>query len=336
MRDASWKPGWRPQRQEIESWHQHVFTTWRTERCREVAGETRGRESTTLYCPGSAGCSGEARHEESVRHHETAQQEKNCPEHTSQGQERMVLTRTFDQLNRWKEHFQEILNRPEAENPPDINWRTFTCYRNRTDHYGRGQERVEKYEEWKGSWMRPHPPRSLEGRRDGFGQGPPLSLEQDLNYGGRSSGLEVRPPDRSQHALEDLSALRSSREDCQVDSGFPRRFPSKSPPWGRCDGAVRYEDRGPSGMPTKPCSLPCGTGLGNTTIDRDPVYPAPEAGRPGIRWWSSSSELQGLANETEARGTPGAGGQDWAQSECIQNQGDKNSIPCKHGRYLWR
>ena len=31
-----------------------------------------------------------------------------------------VLTRTDDQLIRWKEHFQEILNRPAPENPPDL------------------------------------------------------------------------------------------------------------------------------------------------------------------------------------------------------------------------
>ena len=32
----------------------------------------------------------------------------------------VVLTRTDDQLNRRKEHFQEILNRPAPENPPDL------------------------------------------------------------------------------------------------------------------------------------------------------------------------------------------------------------------------
>ena len=32
----------------------------------------------------------------------------------------VVLTRTDDQLNRWKEHFQEVLNRPAPENPPDL------------------------------------------------------------------------------------------------------------------------------------------------------------------------------------------------------------------------
>ena len=31
-----------------------------------------------------------------------------------------VLTRTEDQLNRWKEHFQEVLNRPAPEKPPDL------------------------------------------------------------------------------------------------------------------------------------------------------------------------------------------------------------------------
>ena len=31
-----------------------------------------------------------------------------------------VLTSTDDQLIRWKEHFQEILNRPTPENPPDL------------------------------------------------------------------------------------------------------------------------------------------------------------------------------------------------------------------------
>ena len=31
-----------------------------------------------------------------------------------------VLTRTEDQLNRWKEHFQEVLNRPAPENPPNL------------------------------------------------------------------------------------------------------------------------------------------------------------------------------------------------------------------------
>ena len=30
------------------------------------------------------------------------------------------LTRTDDQLNRWKEHFQEILNRPAPKNLPDL------------------------------------------------------------------------------------------------------------------------------------------------------------------------------------------------------------------------
>ena len=38
------------------------------------------------------------------------------------------------------------------------------------------------------------PQRSLEGRRVGFCHGPPLFLEQDLDYGGRSSGLEARSP----------------------------------------------------------------------------------------------------------------------------------------------
>ena len=33
-----------------------------------------------------------------------------------------------------------------------------------------------------------------------------------------------------------------------------------------------------------------------------------------------------LAHETEVRGTPGAGGQNWAQNECIQDQGDEDSI----------
>ena len=32
----------------------------------------------------------------------------------------MVLTRTDGQLNRWKEHLQEVLNRPAPENPPDL------------------------------------------------------------------------------------------------------------------------------------------------------------------------------------------------------------------------
>ena len=32
----------------------------------------------------------------------------------------VVLTRTDDQLNRWKEHFQEILNRPAPENLPEL------------------------------------------------------------------------------------------------------------------------------------------------------------------------------------------------------------------------
>ena len=31
-----------------------------------------------------------------------------------------VLTSTDDQFIRWKEHFQEILNRPAPENPPDL------------------------------------------------------------------------------------------------------------------------------------------------------------------------------------------------------------------------
>ena len=31
-----------------------------------------------------------------------------------------VLTWTEDQLNRWKEHFQEVLNRPAPENPPNL------------------------------------------------------------------------------------------------------------------------------------------------------------------------------------------------------------------------
>ena len=32
----------------------------------------------------------------------------------------VVLSRTDDQLNRWKEHFQEFLNRPAPKNPPDL------------------------------------------------------------------------------------------------------------------------------------------------------------------------------------------------------------------------
>ena len=32
----------------------------------------------------------------------------------------MVLTRAEDQLSRWKEHFQDDLNRPAPENPPDL------------------------------------------------------------------------------------------------------------------------------------------------------------------------------------------------------------------------
>ena len=32
----------------------------------------------------------------------------------------VVLTKTDDQLNRWKEHLQEDLNRPALENPPDL------------------------------------------------------------------------------------------------------------------------------------------------------------------------------------------------------------------------
>ena len=32
----------------------------------------------------------------------------------------VVLTRTDDQLNRWKEHFQEVFNRSTPENPPDL------------------------------------------------------------------------------------------------------------------------------------------------------------------------------------------------------------------------
>ena len=31
----------------------------------------------------------------------------------------VVLTRTDYQLNRWKEYFQEVLNRPASEDPPD-------------------------------------------------------------------------------------------------------------------------------------------------------------------------------------------------------------------------
>ena len=32
----------------------------------------------------------------------------------------VVLTSTDDQLNPWKEHLQEVLNRPAPENPPDL------------------------------------------------------------------------------------------------------------------------------------------------------------------------------------------------------------------------
>ena len=32
----------------------------------------------------------------------------------------MVLTRAEDQLSRWKEHFQDDLNSPAPENPPDL------------------------------------------------------------------------------------------------------------------------------------------------------------------------------------------------------------------------
>lgn len=32
----------------------------------------------------------------------------------------VVFTRTDDQLNRWKEQFQETLKRPAKENPPDL------------------------------------------------------------------------------------------------------------------------------------------------------------------------------------------------------------------------
>ena len=43
---------------------------------------------------------------------------------------------------------------------------------------------------------------------------------------------------------------------------------------------------GPSGILTKPPSLPCGTGLGSKTglwrQDWNPVHLAPEAGRPGL------------------------------------------------------
>jgi len=55
----------------------------------------------------------------------------------------LVLTRTEDQLNRWKEYFQEVLE----------NRRATARHSNRTNHHGRGQEILEILEEWKGFWV---------------------------------------------------------------------------------------------------------------------------------------------------------------------------------------
>ena len=40
--------------------------------------QKRQEEENCQHCPRSGGCSGEVRHEESIRYHEAAQREKNC------------------------------------------------------------------------------------------------------------------------------------------------------------------------------------------------------------------------------------------------------------------
>ena len=98
----------------------------------------------------------------------------------------VVLTRTDDQLNRRKESFQEILNRPAPENPPDLTVGPALGIGTGPITMAEVKNALKNMKNGKVAGCDTHiPPRSLF---------PPLSLEQDLDYGGRSSGLEARPP----------------------------------------------------------------------------------------------------------------------------------------------
>lgn len=86
----------------------------------------------------------------------------------------VILTRTDDQLNCWKKHFQKVLNRPTPENPPDLTKEPPLAM---TLHHGRSQEILEIPEEWESPWVWQHPPGSHDGRRIGFYMGPALPSE---------------------------------------------------------------------------------------------------------------------------------------------------------------
>ena len=87
-----------------------------------------------------------------------------------------VLTKTDDQLNRWKEHFQEVLNRPAPENPPDLTEGPLLDIRRGQITMLEVKRSLKSLKNGKASWCHNIPPRSL-GKRHGFGQGPPLTFE---------------------------------------------------------------------------------------------------------------------------------------------------------------
>ena len=89
----------------------------------------------------------------------------------------VVLTRTEDQLNRWKEHCQGVLNRPALENPPDLTEGPLLDNRTGQITMAEVKRSLKSLKNGKASGCDNIPPRSLEGRRNGFGQGPPLTFE---------------------------------------------------------------------------------------------------------------------------------------------------------------
>ena len=121
--------------------------------------------------------------------YKAAQREKNCPEYTSQGQERGGPY----QLNRWKEHFQEILNRSEPRNMQDLTEGRALAMRTGKITMAEIKMALKNIKNGKSAGC-VNIPQKPGRKEDWFGQGPPFSLEQDLDCGGHSSGLVVRSP----------------------------------------------------------------------------------------------------------------------------------------------
>ena len=77
------------------------------------------------------------------------------------GKDDKLLTKTEEQLVRWREHFQEVLNRAPPEDPPELTPATQDLDI-RIYHKKRNLQRIKQDQEGESSWGRPYTTRSTK------------------------------------------------------------------------------------------------------------------------------------------------------------------------------